>query len=228
MFVARVTASIVIKAPIEQVFQYFDDPRHEEEWAAAPNVRLIEVREQRRLPNGGWYERLVIEAAGGRLEVRSEDLEYVPPTLIRARTSHAPQAFVDTTKRFLPVPGGTRVTYEVDYPMRLLDTLVRQYRLLAGQRWQRQSLQRAKASIEGTPPPPRPHLFASAEVLLALGIALVAGFASNAALEAAFGRALVPVLIAGTTVVLGVYLLTLELSSLLLRKRTWFRLSRPR
>ena len=214
---AQVSARIVIKAPVERVFQYFDDPKKEEEWAAAPNVRLAEVRDQRRLPNGGWRERVVVEFGGKRFEVRSEDVEYVPNERIVARTTHDNRTHITSTKRFRPVDGGTEVTYEIEYPISLQDMLIREYRLLAGQRWQVDSLARAKASIEGLPLPRSRRTFASREVLIALGLALAAGFGSNSAVDA-FAGSPIQGLLVGTGVVLGVYFLTLELSSAVLRK----------
>lgn len=66
--------SIVIDAPVEQVFAYFMDPAN----AMETETGADEVKDVQQLPNGGHRYTEVYKFLGLRTEMTSEDIEVVP------------------------------------------------------------------------------------------------------------------------------------------------------
>ncbi len=61
---AKVKKTITIKAPAEKVFGFISEPTHLPEiWPS-----LVEVKDVKRLPNGGTSNRWIYKMAGIRLE----------------------------------------------------------------------------------------------------------------------------------------------------------------
>jgi hypothetical protein len=107
----RVRQVILIRAPVEKVFAYLDEP--ENGLALVP--QLVEVREVVLLPNGGHRLRFVALGRRGKLcEWLSETLERVPNqvVVVRAQT----EGYTSTAVRRLDeTPEGTRLSGEVEY-----------------------------------------------------------------------------------------------------------------
>lgn len=70
----KIEKSIVINAPIEEVFAYANDPTHTPEY----RTEAHEVTDVRRLPGGGYSYKAVYKLAGMRTDVTGEDIEVVP------------------------------------------------------------------------------------------------------------------------------------------------------
>ena len=65
--------SIVISAPVEEVFGYVADRSH----LATIWPSLVEIKDVKRLPSGGSAFKYVYKMAGWRLEGTGSDSEYV-------------------------------------------------------------------------------------------------------------------------------------------------------
>ena len=106
---ARVVRSISIDAPVEKVFGYFDDPTNlPEVWPS-----LLEVRNVKRLPNGGNSFRFVYKMAAIRFEGTSEDVDYIPNELSITESKGGIASTITLTYR--PEDGGTKLTMENEY-----------------------------------------------------------------------------------------------------------------
>ena len=107
----RVRQSVSIRAPVEAVFAYLDDPKNG--LALVPN--LVEVKEVVPLQNGGQRIHFVSLGRGGKpCEWVSEHLERIPDRLVVVRSST--EGVVTTARRrFEPTAEGTRLTGEVEY-----------------------------------------------------------------------------------------------------------------
>jgi uncharacterized protein YndB with AHSA1/START domain len=106
---ASVKKSITISAPAEKVFGYISEPANLPEFWPS----LVEVRDVRRLPNGGTTNRWVYKMAGIRLEGTSDDVEYVANERLVSKTTGG----ADSTQTWMlqPEAGGTKVTFEIEY-----------------------------------------------------------------------------------------------------------------
>lgn len=69
----KIEKSIVIDAPVEEVFAYVSDPNHAPDYFTG----VQEVSDVRRLPNGGYSYKSVVKLAGLHADVTGEDLEVV-------------------------------------------------------------------------------------------------------------------------------------------------------
>lgn len=106
---AKVEKSITINATVEKVFNYIDGGTNLPEiWPS-----LMEVKDVKRLPNGGHSDRYVYKMAGVRLEGTSEDIEYVPNQRIVTKTKGGADSI--QTWLFQPEVGGTKVTFIAEY-----------------------------------------------------------------------------------------------------------------
>jgi len=103
------TKSVVVHAPVDEVYAYLDDPTHMPEFWPS----LIEIKDVQPLPNGGHSNHWTYKMAGMRLEGTSEDVEHIPNQRIVAKTKGG----VDSTQTWALEPRGddTRVTFTVDY-----------------------------------------------------------------------------------------------------------------
>ena len=81
---AKLSKSISIQAPVEQVFAYLTDPHNQVEiWPS-----IVEVSDVVRLPDGGYTHGWVYKMAGVHLTGSTRTLEFVPN-----------QRFVEETKQ---------------------------------------------------------------------------------------------------------------------------------
>jgi uncharacterized protein YndB with AHSA1/START domain len=106
---AKLKKTITINAPLEKVFGYISEPTNLPEiWPS-----LVEVKDVRRLPNGGTSNRWVYKMAGMRLRGTSEDVEYVANQRLVSKTKGG----AESTQIWMlqPEAGGTKVTFEVQY-----------------------------------------------------------------------------------------------------------------
>ncbi len=106
---ASQTKSVVVHAPVDQVYAYLDDPIHMPEFWPS----LIEIKDVHELPNGGHTNHWTYKMAGIRLEGTSEDIEHIPNQRIVSKTKGG----VDSTQTWALEPEGpdTKVTFKVDY-----------------------------------------------------------------------------------------------------------------
>jgi uncharacterized membrane protein len=106
---AKLERSITINAPVEKVFNYVSDPHnHLEFW---PSV--VEVKDVKRLPNGGYSHRFVYKMAGVRFEGASEHIEYIPNQRFVEKATGGIDATLDWG--FQHENGGTKITVEAEY-----------------------------------------------------------------------------------------------------------------
>lgn len=111
--------SIVIKAPVKDVWAYVDDPVHLPEiWPS-----MLEVKDVETLPKGGHRYHWLYKMAGMRFEGDSETVEFEPERhFVQKNTGQIPSSF-DWT--FVPENGSTRIemTTEYEMPKTLLNKL---------------------------------------------------------------------------------------------------------
>lgn len=111
--------SIVIKAPVKQVFAYVDDPVHMPEiWPS-----LVEVKDVKPLPKGGHRYHWVYKMAGMRFEGETEDVEYEVDRHVLAKSTGEIPATFDWT--FFAENGTTKIQLKTEYeiPKSLLGKL---------------------------------------------------------------------------------------------------------
>jgi uncharacterized membrane protein len=66
--------SIIIHAPVEEVFSFWKDPENQVEvWPS-----LVEVKDLQPLPDGGYTHTWVYKMAGMKFEGSTETVEFVP------------------------------------------------------------------------------------------------------------------------------------------------------
>ena len=108
---ATVERSSVIKAPVDTVFAYLDDPLHLPEiWPS-----LIEIRDVKDLAQGGHEFHWTYKMAGVRLEGDTTTVEFEPKKhVVTKSTGEIPSTFEWT---FAAENGSTRFTLKVDYEM---------------------------------------------------------------------------------------------------------------
>ncbi len=103
--------SIVIDAPVEDVFAYTADPKHLVDFWTG----ISEVTDVKRLPNGGYSFKFVIKQAGMRFDVAAEYVEFVPSQRAVLKT-HAPGRESMLSLAFERIDGGkTRVRMVHEY-----------------------------------------------------------------------------------------------------------------
>lgn len=119
---SQVRARVDIDAPLERVFEFFDDIAN----AAIFVPRLHEVTLVEPKPNGGRRVEYTTRTASGSIEpASSEHVEYLPPS--RTVTRGVQVGIVTTsTREFLSSPRGTRVlaTVEWNVPVRYVAALI--------------------------------------------------------------------------------------------------------
>jgi len=116
---ATIKKSIQINAPVEKVFEYAEKPEILPEiWPS-----IVEVKNIKELPNGGYSFDWVYKMAGMRFTGSSEHTEVVP----NERTVSLSTGGIDSTItwEYQPVDGGTKFTTTVEYkvPIPLLGKL---------------------------------------------------------------------------------------------------------
>lgn len=102
--------TITINAPVEKIFSYLqDEPTNLLEiWPS-----MVEVKDKKRLPNGGTSFRWVYKMVGMRFEGTSEDIEYISNQRVVTKTKGGIEATYTWT--FQPEDGGTKMTVEVKW-----------------------------------------------------------------------------------------------------------------
>jgi uncharacterized protein YndB with AHSA1/START domain len=110
---AKVTASIMIDAPVEKVFDYVEDPAKVPEYW--PSV--IEIKDVEELPDGGARMTVVYKMAGVRFDVETECTEFVP----NERTVYESEGGVSSTLTWTyeGQDGSTKVTMDMEYQVNL-------------------------------------------------------------------------------------------------------------
>jgi len=128
--VTTIKRSIVIEAPLKQVFAYVDDPVHLLEiWPS-----MVEVKEVQPLPKGGHRYHWLYKMAGTRFEGDSETVEFEPDRhFLQKNTGQIPSTF-DWT--FTPENGSTRIEMKTEYeiPESLLAKLAEPFVLKLNER----------------------------------------------------------------------------------------------
>ncbi len=106
---AKIEKSLLINAPVEQVFAFMAKPENLPEiWPS-----LQEVRNVQPLPNGGYAYDWTYKMAGIRLEGHAEWTEFVKnQRIVDENEGGIPSTFIWT---YQPEAGGTRVSVSVDY-----------------------------------------------------------------------------------------------------------------
>jgi hypothetical protein len=121
--VIRVSSTVNISAPVETVFAWMDQPGQ----LAALNPLPTTILECRRLPNGGWFGRMLVDDPKGRIELVTEAVEYEPPTRTVTRGMIKGRHPVITRRALSATPEGTcvqvDVAFRVPVPLPLIDRL---------------------------------------------------------------------------------------------------------
>ena len=106
----KFTKSIEVPAPAEEIFNVIDDPNNLSRiWR-----NLSNIRNQRRLPNGGIRFEFDYSMAGITMKGTSTDIEHIFPTRIVTRTTGGITSTL--TFNFRPIIGkSTRVDVTVEY-----------------------------------------------------------------------------------------------------------------
>jgi uncharacterized membrane protein len=117
--VTTIERSIVIKAPVKQVWEYVDEPTHLLEiWPS-----MVEVKDVEPLPKGGHRYHWLYKMAGMRFEGDSETVVFEPERhFLQRNTGDIPSTF-DWT--FTPENGSTKIEMKTEYeiPAKLLAKL---------------------------------------------------------------------------------------------------------
>lgn len=116
---AKITRSITIHAPVEKVFAYMSEPANlPEVWPS-----MVEVKDVKPLPAGGYKFGWTYKMAGMRFEGASETTESIAnQRVVTKSTKGIASTFV---WMYEPKNGGTKMTLEVEYvvPVPLLGKL---------------------------------------------------------------------------------------------------------
>ena len=110
---ATIKRSIFVDAPVEKVFGYANNPENLPEiWPS-----ILEVKNIKQLPNGGYSYDFIYKMAAIRLTGSSVDTEIVPNE--RAVSNSTGGIESELTWMYEPEGGGTKVTTLVDYKIPL-------------------------------------------------------------------------------------------------------------
>ena len=112
----RLEKSAFINAPVEEVFDYWENPANRPEvWPS-----LVEVKDVQQLPGGGYSWKWVYKMAGVRLDGQSENVEFIPNQKIVDKSISGIESTF--TWEFKPENDGTRLNFSAEYniPMPVL------------------------------------------------------------------------------------------------------------
>lgn len=110
---AKTEGSIVIDAPVEVVFAYANDPKNLPDYW----VGVTEVKDIKRLPNGGSSFKAVQKFAGMRFERTNEAVEYIPNERAVYK-SYDTSGETTITAKYERMEGGkTRLSGVTTYPV---------------------------------------------------------------------------------------------------------------
>lgn len=106
---ATITKSIMIEAPVKQVFSYVDEPVNLPEiWPS-----MVEVKDVATLPTGGHKFHWIYKMAGKRFEGDAETVEFeLDRHILRKSTGTFPSTFEYT---FFPENGRTKLELKAVY-----------------------------------------------------------------------------------------------------------------
>jgi carbon monoxide dehydrogenase subunit G len=142
---AKLTKSIHVKAPVEDVYNFLYEPENQVEiWPS-----LIEIKNVQKLPNGGNKYTWVYKMAGMRFEGKGEDIEVIPYKRLTSKN----EGGIDSTVSWLfeAQNDGTLVTAETEYkvPVPLLGKLAENIIVKQNEREAEVILANLKAVMEG-------------------------------------------------------------------------------
>ena len=142
---AKLTKSIHVKAPVEDVYNFLYEPENQVEiWPS-----LIEIKNVQKLPNGGNKYTWVYKMAGMRFEGKGEDIEVIPYKRLTSKN----EGGIDSTVSWLfeAQNDGTLVTAETEYkvPIPLLGKLAENIIVKQNEREAEVILANLKAHMEG-------------------------------------------------------------------------------
>lgn len=117
---AKITRTFTINAPVEKVFAFAaGDPTN------LPKIypSLIEVKDIKPLPAGGYSFNWIYKMAGMRFEGATETIEYIPNQRIATKTTKGIES--SSVYTYESEDGGTKMTSETEYkiPVPLLGKL---------------------------------------------------------------------------------------------------------
>jgi uncharacterized protein YndB with AHSA1/START domain len=139
---ATIKSSVTINAPVEKVFEYAKPEYLPEIWPS-----LVEVKNIKELPNGGYSWDWVYKMAGMKFNGSSEHTEYV----VNERTV-AQSTGIDSTITFTfePEDGGTKMTALTEYkiPVPLLGKLAEAFIVKVNENESATILANLKARLE--------------------------------------------------------------------------------
>ena len=141
---AELESTITINAPAEKIFGYINVPDNLLEiWPS-----MVEVKDVKRLPNGGNEFRWVFKMVGMRFEGTSEDTELVANQRVVSKTKGGIQSTITWT--FQTENGGTKVTFGAEYtvPVPLLGKLAEAFIVKANEGETELLLANLKARME--------------------------------------------------------------------------------
>ena len=141
----KLTKSIHVKAPVEDVYNFLYEPENQVEiWPS-----LIEIKNVQKLPNGGNKYTWVYKMAGMRFEGKGEDIEVIPYKRLTSKN----EGGIDSTVSWLfeAQNDGTLVTAETEYkvPVPLLGKLAENIIVKQNEREAEVILANLKAHMEG-------------------------------------------------------------------------------
>ncbi len=105
--------SIIVKVPLEQVYQYIDNPATILEYWPS----MIDIRDIQPLPNGGHKFHWTYKMAGMHMEGTSEDIEYIPRQKVVSKGTGGIDSLITITLE--PADSGTRVEWMFEYTIPL-------------------------------------------------------------------------------------------------------------
>lgn len=117
---ATLTRSLIMKAPVEKIFAFMDDPFN---LLGGVWPSLNEVKNVEKLPNGGVCYQYSLKVLGMTIAGTSEDIEHVP----NVRTVSKSTGGMDSVATVSFAPGGqgtlVTITYEFTVPVPLVGKL---------------------------------------------------------------------------------------------------------
>lgn len=139
---ATVKSSITINAPVEKVFEYTTPENLPEIWPS-----LVEVKNVKELPNGGYRWDWVYKMAGMNFNGSSEHIEYVENERTVAQSTGIDSTI---TWSYEPEDGGTKMTTLAEYkiPVPLLGKMAEAFIVKVNENESETILANLKARLE--------------------------------------------------------------------------------
>lgn len=136
--------SVTIAAPVEKIFDYVADPSH----MPAIWPSLVEVKDLKHLPTGGYTFTYVYKMADTRFEGKGEHIEFVPKRRFVTKITGGIEGTL--TYRFEPIGTETKVVFVAAYtlPAPLIAKLGEPYIAKVNEREAELTLQNLKGYFE--------------------------------------------------------------------------------